>query len=408
MLLPLRRSLGSISRRALRSSVFGAALVSGLSGLSGPVLAAPPDPAAQPAPDDQERRVDLAIDAWRRGDWTEVRDLLEPLLRDADEIDDPLLREAGLRYLAEATLSDTGLPSAEREELARAYIERLLDHSSSWEPPSGLHSAAFYRLATKVRSEREALQAAACKDQLLACEADLTELRVDHRSAIERAEDLQRDLDADVVQRVDVIQRNRGLALIPGGVGHFTNDRPILGGVFLGLEAVTGGVGLGLLLFRTTNCTRTNGFRPGSLQCPVAEDSQVEPRQRQLYIARNAETVMGAAFLGSILVDIIVAQWLFDGYQVVNAGTATRAELDAPPPRPTKRRKARSQPSDVEGPEPELLEPDASEPEPPLPSPDQRAAAQARERWQPNATLRVRPSSSYFPGGAGLGVRLDF
>lgn len=378
-------------------------------------LAAPPSkakPAGEVVPEDHEQLVDMAIDAWRRGEWTEVRDLLEPLLRETDEIADPLLREASLRYLAEATLYDQGLAPAEREALARGYIERLLDHSSGWEPPSGLHGAAFYKLAAKVRSERESVQAAACKDQLLACEADLTELQIDHRSAIERAEDLQRQLEADVVQRVDVIQRNRGLALIPGGVGHFTNGRPLLGGVFLGIEAVTGGVGLGLLIFRTTACTRTDGFQPSSLQCPVAEDFQVEPRERQLNIARNAETVMGAAFLGAVLIDIIVAQWLFDGYQVVDAGIATRAELAAPPAEPTKRRRGRSQASDVEGPSP-TPDPDPSRPSDdpdsePEPSLDQRAAADARGRWQRNATLRVRPASTYFPGGAGLGVRLDF
>ncbi|MFV8756098.1 hypothetical protein ACNOYE_36565 [Nannocystaceae bacterium ST9] len=372
--------------------------------------AAPPSKADAPAVDDHERLVDMAIEAWRRGDWTEVRDLLEPLLREADEIADPLLREAGLRYLAEATLYDEGLETAEREQLARGYIERLLDHSPSWEPPSGLHGAAFYKLAAKVRSEREANQAAACKDQLMACEADLTELRVDHRSAIERAEELQRDLDADVVQRVDVIQRNRGLAIIPGGVGHFTNGKPVLGGIFLGTELLTGAAALGLLIFRSVNCTRTNGFQPGSLQCPVAKDWQVEPRERQMNIARNAETVMGAAFLGAVIIDIVVAQWLFDGYQIVDAGTATRAELDDPPPRPSKRRKLRSKPEGVEGPEPAALpvEPAPALDDEPEPTPDETAAAHARERWQPNATLKIRPASTYLRGGAGLGIRLDF
>ncbi len=369
--------------------------------------ASPPSQPAQspPARGDHDQLVDLAIEAWRRGEWTEVRDLLEPLLRDRDEIADPLLREAGLRYLAEATLYDDGLAPAEREQLAAGYIGRLLDHLPSWEPPSGLHGAAFYKLAAKLRSERESLQAAACKDQLLACEADLTELRVDHRSAIERAEDLQRDLDADVVQRVDVIQRNRGLAIIPGGVGHFTNGRPLVGGVFLGVELLTGGAGLGLLIFRSINCTRTNGFQPASLECPVAKDSQIAPRKRQMNVARNAETVMAAAFLGTVIIDIIVAQWLFDGYQIVDAGTATRAELDDPPPKRPSQRRARTQPSDVEGPEPP---PGPSEAEPLDPTPDEAAAANARERWQRNATLRIRPASTYLPNGAGLGVRLDF
>jgi hypothetical protein len=394
--------------------VLGAAL---MLGLPGPSWAAPPKskakseapetPAPLPDPDDHEARVDRAIDAWQRGEWTEVRDLLEPLLREDETISDPLLREAGLRYLAEATLYDEGLPAAEREQLARGYLERLLDRSPNWQPPSGLHGAKFYELAAKVRSEREAVEAAACKDQLLACEADLTELRVDHRTAIERAEDLQRDLDADVVQRVDVIQRNRGLAILPGGVGHFTNGKPALGGAFLGVELVTGGVGLGLLIYRSTICTRTDGFRPGSLQCPVAKDEQIESRKRHVEIVRNAETVMGAAFLGAVIIDIVVAQWLFESYQVVDAGTATRAELDQPPPRPNQRRRSRSQPDEVEGPEP-APGPATDEAQPSEPTPEQTAAVQARERWQRDATLRIRPTSTYFRNGAGLGIRLDF
>lgn len=401
--------------RALACSGLALALA-----LPAPLLAAPPkQPAAPtPTPSSDEQRIDLAIDAWRRGDWTQVRNLLEPVLREGDGVTDPLLREAGLRYLAEATLLDPGLLPSDREELARGYVSRLLEHNSTWEPPGGLHGAAFYELAAKVRAERDALQAAACKDQLLACEADLTELRIDFRSAIERAEALQAELDADIVQRVDVIQRNRALAILPGGIGHFTNGKPVLGGAFLGAELLTGGVGLGLLIFRTRACTRTAGFQPSSLQCPVERDEQIEPRQQQINIARNAETVMGYAFLGTVLLDIVIAQILFEPYQVVDAGTATRGELDDPPPEPTRRR---SRPRDgKEGPEPPPSEapaapasgdetgPDAgTEPETPA-SPESRAASLARARQQRGGTLRIRPTSTYLRNGAGLGVRFDF
>lgn len=385
--------------------------------LASPAAAAPPKrPAAPaPAPSTDEQLIDLAIDAWRRGEWTGVRNLLEPVLREGDGIADPLLREAGLRYLAEATLLDPGLLPSDREELARGYVSRLLEHNSTWEPPGGLHGAAFYELAAKVRAERDALQAAACKDQLLACEADLTELRIDFRTAVQQAEELQAELDADIVQRVDVIQRNRALAILPGGIGHFTNGKPVIGGAFLGVELLTGGVGLGLLIFRTRACTRTAGFQPSSLQCPVELDEQIEPRQQQINIARNAETVMGYAFLGTVLLDIVIAQILFEPYQVVDAGTATRAELDDPPPEPTRRR---TRPRDTEGPEPPPSDtptpapsetgPDAgAEPET-RPSPDSRAAAQARARAQRGDTLRIRPTSTFLRSGAGLGVRLDF
>lgn len=404
------------ARAVLRCGLLGlvTALPALTIGASARVEAAPPKRPDPPAPANDEALIDLAIDAWRRGDWTEVRDLLDPVLREADAINDPLLREAGLRYLAEATLYDEGLAPDERDALARGYIERLLEQSSTWEPPGGLHGAAFYELAAKVRAERDALQAAACKDQLLACEADLTELRIDHRSAIEQAEQLQAELDADIVQRVDVIQRNRALAILPGGVGHFTNGKPLLGGVFLGLELLTGGAGLGLLIFRTTACTRTNGFQPSSLQCPVQFDEQIEGRQRQLDIARNAETAMGYAFLGAVVIDIVVAQILFEPYQIVDAGTATRAELDDPPPQPTPRKRVR----EVEGPEPaasddQPAQPDQSDqPDQPAagdpPGPDQAAAARARARSQRGDTLRIRPTSTFLRQGAGVGVRLDF
>ncbi|HLT40327.1 MAG TPA: hypothetical protein VK034_28810, partial [Enhygromyxa sp.] len=119
------------------------------------VRAAPPpvEPPAAPGKDASER-VDQAIEAWRKGEWTEVRDLLEPLVRDGDGIEDELLRESALRYLAEATLLDEGLDPSDRNELARGYIVRLLDSGRDWTPPSGLHGRVFYDTVAQIRSER--------------------------------------------------------------------------------------------------------------------------------------------------------------------------------------------------------------------------------------------------------------
>ncbi len=405
---------------------------------SAPAWAGPPSPkhgpAAAPAsPLDDEGLIELAIDAWRKGDWTEVRDLLEPVLRDNEGIEDPTLRETGLRYLAEATLYDEGLEENERTKLARGYVERLLDQSAEWTPPSGLHGAAFYDLVARVRRDREAASAAACQDHLLACETKLTELKADHRALIERANNLQFALDKDQVQVTKVIQRNRGLAVIPFGVGHFTNassDRKSLpiGITFLSLEVLTGGAGLGLLIWRSTvGCRRTAGFTKGSLQCAVVEDEQVAPFERLIQDARSAETVMAASFLGLVVLDVILAQVFFEEFSVVEEGLKTREQLEAEAVAPPERRSKRKREDEADEPALTPTQEGPREPGDPLPGsssdpdepasdlasdaaddPQLRAAARARERRFRNAILLVRPSSAPIPSGAGLGVRLDF
>src|SRR5690606_23883090 len=112
----------------------------------------------------------------------------------------------------------------DRSELARGYIERLLEGTPDWSPPSGLHARAFYDLVAQIRSERDAAVAEACSGKLLACQADRTELEFDHRSVQNAYAKLEADFQADNVAVRDVIKRNRGLALLPLGVGHFTND----------------------------------------------------------------------------------------------------------------------------------------------------------------------------------------
>lgn len=310
---------------------------------------------------DANQRVDQAIEAWRQGEWTEVRDLLEPLVRYGDGIDDKLLRESALRYLAEATLLDEGLDPEERQELARGYIVRLLE-SPDWSPPSGLHGRAFYDLVGQIRSERDAADAANCRGELLGCQADLTELQKDH-------EILQKQFEEQEVAVTEVTKRNRGLAILPLGIGHFANDNYALGGSFLALEVVAGAAGLGLLIYRARGlgCVRTNGFAPKSLVYSFeGEDEDDLPHlQDHVEVVRNAEIVMGYLFLGSIIVDIALAQALFRPYTVVDKGMKSRRELEQ-----------ESQPT---GP----------------------------RRHKPKAKLQIRPHPAYFPGGIGFGVTLQ-
>ncbi len=345
------------------------------------VHAAPPptSPAAAddptPMPDAEDYaglRVDAAIEAWRKGEWTEVRDLLEPLVRDGDGIADELLRESALRYLAEATLLDEGLDPAERSELARGYVARLLEGSSDWTPPSGLHGRAFYDLVAQLRSERDAAQAEACRGQLLACEADLQELQVDH-------EQLEANYAAQDVAVRDIIKRNRGLAFIPLGVGHFTNDNFALGGTFLALEVLTGAAGLGLLIHRTSalGCVRTNGFAPESLVCTRGDLQESDrPRlQDQVEQIRNAEAVMGYLFLGSVVLDIVLAQALFKPITVVDRGSKSREQLERE-----------------------------------LESEGEAGGRRNNPRQRPtgDAKLEVRPAPALIPNGVGFGVNLRF
>jgi hypothetical protein len=352
---------------------------------SRPALAAPP-PAAAPA-DDPASRVEQAIAAWRKGDWTEVRDLLEPLVREGD-ITDEFLRESALRYLAEATLLDEGLDPDEREQLAKGYVTRLLDIGPDWAPPSGLHGRPFYELVARVRGERDAAMAEACRGQLLSCEADLTELSVDYRVAQDKIAELQEDLANEDVFLTEVVKRNRGLAFLPFGVGHFTNGNYAIGGAFLGLELAAGAAGVGLIIYRATNygCVRTDGFNRKSLVCSVeAQDEDIPKLQDEIETVRNVETAMGYVFLGALVVDIALAQVLFRPIEVVEKGKKTRRELEAEiaaeatPETRTRGRDAQ------EGPAPQ--------PEP---------AA------EPSVRLRIRPHPTFTPTSLGLGVTVQF
>lgn len=335
-------------------------------------------PETGPRADDLESLVDRAIASWREGDWTAVRDLLEPLVRDEDLVDE-FLNESALRYLAEATLLDPGLGEQEAKDLADAYIDRLLERNTEWQPPSGLHGRQFYDAVARVRSVRDAQLAEACRGQLLACEADLAELEVDYGAAQERITTLQEDLANEDVFVTEVVKRNRGLAFLPLGIGHFVNgDEPLdraLGGTFLALETLSGVAGLGLIIYRNAvwGCVRTNGLNPDSLKCADVPDPQVVPRNNEIAQLRRVESGMGWVFLGSLVLDLALAQLLFESVEIVERGQRTRSELDA---------------------ELESAQPPAPGARPP--------------RAQPSVRLRLRPSTTVLRGGAGFGVTLQF
>lgn len=360
-----------------------------------PVHAAPPREQAPAEPDtlaEQSAIIDEAIDAWRSGDWTEVRDLLEPLLRNADEIADPVLREQALRYLTEATLYDEGLDEADREALARGYVERLLESAVDWAPPSGLHGRAFYDLVAQVRAERDASKAAACEGELLSCEADLGELRVDHRDLLRRHATLDRQYREQRVVVTESIQRNRGVALLPFGVGHFAEGNYVLAGSFLGLEVATGVAALSLLIYRSTTlgCSRTAAFTFNSLVCDPGVDVNQQRRFEDIAVrVRSAETALAWTFVGLVVADIVVAQALFKPTRPGRSRSVPRDDLE-------------DEGIDIDELETQADEDEASEGRrrPRRGSPD--------EGEEGSAKLEIRPIPVFLPGGAGLGVALRF
>lgn len=158
----------------------------------------------------------------------------------------------------------------------------------------------------------------------MACQADLA----DNAAALEdlrrRHEALQlryQDQDVEVRERV---ARSRVFAAIPLGIGHFYNGEPVLGGAFLAGEVILGGAGLGLILYRTVadGCRREAGFQRGSLVCA---NQDLDPILRR----RRAEEALGWVFLGSLALDVFLAQYRFRPFKTESVERVPRRELDA-------------------------------------------------------------------------------
>lgn len=344
-----------------------------------PAAARPPNrPAPAAEPTTENEKVDAAIKAWSSGDWTRVRTLLEPLVQGDRNLAEASSNEAALRYLADATLQDEAtLDAPIRTELATGYIERLLASSPEWRPPD-IHSRQFYALYNTLREKRDRVASENCISERAECQADKEELTSRYTKLQNDFAVLQKAFGEQEVEVREKVARNRAVALIPFGVGHFYNGRKGLGAAFLASEIVFGGVGLGLFIARTFNCTRTNGYRPNSLQCDGRGDGQ------PVVDRRNAEQTMGLLFLGTIALDIVLAQVTFRPFLTVKSTRVRRQDLEKEP------------------------DPNASSAAGDPREPRTPRAGKPRSRTRTRDILRAKPVPAFIPGGGGLGFSLEF
>jgi len=351
---------------------------------SAPVAARPPNQRGGPTPEpvSENEKVEAAIRAWSGGDWTRVRTLLEPLVQGDRTLAEPLLHETALRYLADATIQDQTLDENIRKELTAAYIERLLASSPDWRPPVETHSREFYGLYNSLREQRDRAKAQQCSAERAVCQADLQESLARHERLKTEHAALKKAFGEQEVEVREKVARNRAVALIPFGVGQFYNGRKALGAAFLASEVVFGGVGLGLLIARTFNCSRQNGFQRGSLSCQGTGAGTPIVRQR------NAEQTMGLLFIGAVALDVLIAQITFRPYLTVKSTRMRRSDLEAGADEGR-------EPRDRSGPRGDR--------------PGRRGDRPARSsRVDSRDILHVAPVPAFIPGGGGLGVSLRF
>ncbi len=349
---------------------------------AGPASARPPAPrtTSAPEPTSENDKVEAAKRAWSAGDWTRVRTLLEPLVQGDRNLAEALLNETALRYLADATLQDEAtLDAPIRTELATGYIERLLASSPDWRPPMEIHGRQFYLLYNELREKRDRAQARECIGEKAACMADLGETNARVAKLQADYAQLKKAFGEQEVEVREKVARNRAVALIPFGVGHFYNGRRSLGATFLAGELVFGGVGLGLLIARNFTCSRQDGFRPGSLSCQGEGDGDPVVHRRW------AEQAMGYAFIGSVILDVVLAQVTFRPFLTVKTTRVRRRDLDAAPDADASTPQRGGRQGTPTG-------------DPPAP----------RSRRQTRDTLQLRPAPTFVPGGGGLGVSLRF
>ncbi len=306
--------------------------------------------------------------AWRRGEYARARRLLEPYA--TEDLGDPLEAQRMLSVLADATISDPTLDVAERREIASGYLGRLLDADPSWRVPPNIFSPDLYELFAQVRESQAAKEGAACRANLTVCQAELDIARTQYRQLEKEHEKLERDYAVQDVQRVQTVKRSRAFALIPLGVGHFYNNDVALGATFLSLELAFGAAGLGLLIQRVAvdGCRRTRGFGKGSLKCddrPGVTDDDIVNR-------RKAEEVMGWFFIGTMVLDVVVAQIRFRAEEVTKVETVPRSQLQLPE-------------STGEG----------------------GKGSREQRRRRPRRA-KVRPTPAFVPGGGGAGLEVRF
>lgn len=308
-----------------------------------PVSAAGPGPSPPPVveiPADDGEAVDLAEAAWSRGDWTGVRAVLEPMAEAPDRLSDPRLREKGLCLLADATVNDLDLDKLTRDEMAAGYLERLLDADPDWRLPPAIYSPELFELFVAIQDRRNQQSSRQCQTDLNACRADMAERTADLEDLRERYDALEQRYEDQYVEIRREEARSRAFAAIPAGIGHFYNGEPIFGGVFLGVEVATGAAGLTLILYRSIadGCSRQRGFQRGSLICTNQDIESILRR-------RKAEEAVGWAFIGSIVLDIFLAQLRFKPFKTQSIERKPRRELDAEgSSTPANRRRNRNKP----------------------------------------------------------------
>ncbi|MCA9713146.1 MAG: hypothetical protein H6713_31100 [Myxococcales bacterium] len=337
------------------------------------VTAAPGSSASRDEERSEQEEVDAAIEAWARGDWSQVRARLEPLVQGGRDLEDPLLTETALRYLADATLQDSALGADLRDQLASSYIDRLLDADPDWRPPEATHGPEFYALVNDKRDKRERARLDLCEAQSVGCQADLEDLTVRYNKLDEKYRELNGKFDKQEVEVREIVARNRAIALVPFGVGHFYNGNTALGATFLATEAAVGATGLALLITRIQGCEPVDN--PDAQETIRCDTSASGKSQDAWVLHRNAETFFGFAFISLLVIDIVVAQILFDPLRVESTRRVTREQLER-----------------------EASKTDA-EAGPKRPR---------RNRKQARATLRPQPVPTLLRGGAGFGVSLRF
>lgn len=263
----------------------------------------------------QTHDVERAVEFWQKGQFQRARALLAAFEAEVLPAVDPATLEVALRYLADAALLDKTLDLAARQKIAGRAIGKIYERDNHWTPPRGIHGTEFYSLVKQLRYEREASRAASCVAERQACSAELAQVSHERGQLAGHNQQLQSALSQQVVIVEERTARNRAIALLPAGIGHFYNGRKKLGYAFLGTEVALGSTALSLLLYRVygLGCQRTQGFAPGSLRCDVAP-SMAGFTQRM----RNAEQVLGILFLSSVIADIVTAQITFKAHSIAH------------------------------------------------------------------------------------------
>ena len=300
------------------------AVCAGLVWGQSPAVRAEPGASAVEVASSDEEAVEQAEMAWSRGDWPAVQALLRPLADDPERLQDERLREKGLCLLADALVNDPDLPEALRAEQAAAYLGQLLDADPDWRLPPAIYSPDLFELFAAVQDRRNQQTSMQCEADRNACEADLAATQADLEDLRQRHAALQqRFADQDVEVR-DRVARSRVFAAIPFGVGHFYNGDRILGGVFLGTELALGAAGLTLIVYRVVadGCRREAGFQRGSVVCSSQDLDAILRR-------RLAEEAVGWVFYGSLVLDVVLAQYRFKPFKTQTVQRVPRRVLDA-------------------------------------------------------------------------------